>query len=460
MSGRRWAAAWFGAVVLTTASLVTPAMASATSWDPPGVGPRLCALEKRVDRRLGKLEMRVEALEVPTPAAGAASSSPTRCRRVAPHAVGRRVHRLEHRTERRVASLESGIQSLEGEMGDTVGPGGKPPLARPGATVPEEYPAIVRRARGLERNFRKRLRPVTWRLASLEVLESSGDGSLPDPGPGEPDPGPGDPPAPTLEILSVFCYSSHQTRDDPIMSPGQPGASHLNQFLGARTTSADSTYSSMVASETSCEFGPATAGHWFPALLDSSGQVVPPDITFAEYRVMGDDSVTAPPPGLKMVAGYPGTVVGTGRVNWQCKDIRGTTLPSIPNCPVTGRIFANVSFPPCWNGVNLDSTNHRSHMSYKTVLLSDGTRTCPSSHPVELPALAFEAVWNDLFTAATDEYRLSSDAPTQDAGGSLHASFWNTWNQSELERLVQTCLVDHNDVPESANDPGCQRIRG
>ena len=41
----------------------------------------------------------------------------------------------------------------------------------------------------------------------------------------------------------------------------------------------------------------------------------------------------------------------------------------------------HVAFPNCWNGRDLDSADHRSHMAYGELGL------CPPSHPVEVPTI-------------------------------------------------------------------------
>ena len=48
-------------------------------------------------------------------------------------------------------------------------------------------------------------------------------------------------------------------------------------------------------------------------------------------------------------------------------------------------------FPMCWDGKNLDSPDHRSHMAYPTKY---NTGDCPATHPVRLPALFFEAFYS------------------------------------------------------------------
>jgi hypothetical protein len=43
----------------------------------------------------------------------------------------------------------------------------------------------------------------------------------------------------------------------------------------------------------------------------------------------------------------------------------------------------------CWDGVNLDSANHKSHVAYPGY-----NGKCPTTHPVKIPQLFFEIVWD------------------------------------------------------------------
>ncbi len=50
-----------------------------------------------------------------------------------------------------------------------------------------------------------------------------------------------------------------------------------------------------------------------------------------------------------------------------------------------------LAFPSCWNGKDLDSSNHRDHVAYSNLVL-DGE--CPPDFPVRLPTLLFEMIYN------------------------------------------------------------------
>ncbi|KAL6156815.1 hypothetical protein ACJBU6_04403 [Exserohilum turcicum] len=70
---------------------------------------------------------------------------------------------------------------------------------------------------------------------------------------------------------------------------------------------------------------------------------------------------------------------------------------SFPSTPCPGGIRATVIFPSCWDGVNLDSPDHRSHVAYapNSALLGGlAGDQCPSSHPVRIPQVMYEIMFD------------------------------------------------------------------
>src|SRR5262249_55676714 len=85
-------------------------------------------------------------------------------------------------------------------------------------------------------------------------------------------------------LFSVSCKPSHTVADDPIVYPGQPGASHLHEFFANRSTSAASTYVSMLSAATTCALSGDTAAYWTPALFSPNGSRVPATSVLIYYR--------------------------------------------------------------------------------------------------------------------------------------------------------------------------------
>jgi hypothetical protein len=221
------------------------------------------------------------------------------------------------------------------------------------------------------------------------------------------------------------CRYSHSAPDDPIVFPGQEGASHLHDFFGNTSTDADSTYGSLQASgDTSCRIDADTAAYWVPALYDSGARVTPVR-TLVYYTPGGKEHTTIQPfpAGLEVVA-KDGNVV----TRWACNGRSGIgrNQTDIPGCPEGTHLVMKIRFPDCWDGSNLDSADHTSHMTFSR------RRACPASHPVPVPAISVNVHYpsdgGDIVLGAPDK----PVAP--------HADFFNAWDQPALERLVRVCL--------------------
>ena len=65
------------------------------------------------------------------------------------------------------------------------------------------------------------------------------------------------------------------------------------------------------------------------------------------------------------------------------------TSATIPDCDGAG-LFFELRFPECWDGVHLDSADHKSHMAYAC------GASCPADHPVLVPQLVFHIEWTGL----------------------------------------------------------------
>ena len=51
------------------------------------------------------------------------------------------------------------------------------------------------------------------------------------------------------------------------------------------------------------------------------------------------------------------------------------------------KLEVSIFFPGCWDGVNVDSNDHMSHVAHREDREVDGP--CLSSHPVAIPVIAF-----------------------------------------------------------------------
>ncbi|WP_195210297.1 DUF1996 domain-containing protein [Actinomarinicola tropica] len=246
----------------------------------------------------------------------------------------------------------------------------------------------------------------------------------------------------------TICVASHLAYDDPIVNPGEPGASHLHMFFGNTETDASSTYESLrAAGGSTCQGGILNrTGYWAPAVLDAEGQVVLPEFVSVYYKGTGTAaevrSVDELPPGLRMIAGYDAATGEGDHFDWYC-EVTQDKGPTIPSCPEDELVGVVLPFPPCWDGVNLDSPDHRRHVAQKVRDPHTGTEACPDSHPVHLPELTI-GIWYPHEGDSAD-WHLSSDRPPGEPaypdGSTFHSDWFGAWDPEVQETWTERCIV-------------------
>ena len=109
-------------------------------------------------------------------------------------------------------------------------------------------------------------------------------------------------------------------------------------------------------------------------------------------------------------------------------------FPDINKCE--DGIRWQVFFPQCWDGVNLDSSDHKSHMAYPVDDYNTGH--CPDSHPVHTVAIFYEQIVpiSEFNYWGEGAYVLSTGDTT---GLGYHADFIMGWNQTVLQDAVDNC---------------------
>jgi hypothetical protein len=225
----------------------------------------------------------------------------------------------------------------------------------------------------------------------------------------------------------VSCTLATRASNDPIVFPGQPGVSHSHDFFGNKTTDASSTPQSLLGQPTTCKLTTDTAAYWAPTLY-VNGVAVQPEKVVAYYRTKVGPVQQAMPAGLKVIAGNGHATAAQSLkvIYYDCDsgpDQHDSALPYA--CP--GSVLdVHIKFPQCWDGVNLDSADHKSHMAYPV------NGSCPATHPVSVPQLIMRISW---MTQAGTGFTLASGSPY-----TMHADFMNGWDQAKLQQLTRDCM--------------------
>jgi hypothetical protein len=239
-------------------------------------------------------------------------------------------------------------------------------------------------------------------------------------------------------IFKANCKINHSAPDDPIVFRDMPGASHLHDFLGNEALTAGSTTGQLGQATSNCVNDVDQMDHsayWAPALMKDGVPVATTTNNLQAYYTDGDgkQTITPFPYGLRVIAGDSKAIAPQpiSVVEYHCSP--GGQLGSfteIPTCINGTHVVGLIHFPDCWDGVSLDSFDHKSHMAYSA--LKTG---CPVTHPVRVPKLNMHVHWPATTGQPGSQYTLAS-------GGqySLHADFWNVWAPAALEQIVAQCL--------------------
>src|SRR5690606_24107492 len=176
--------------------------------------------------------------------------------------------------------------------------------------------------------------------------------------------------------------------DDPLVYPGQPGASHLHKYWGAMEIDAHSSWATLAqVRHSNCNYGPDTlnrSGYWMPALIDAAGRVVNPDLVSVYYKRKTSASpfcqadsgkamgiCVGLPNRIAFIFGWDSTrpTAKVEGASWYCTGGTGQHYANLDDvfasgCKPGDQLIANTIAPNRWDGTHPDAPDHRSHTAY------------------------------------------------------------------------------------------------
>ncbi|KAL2809858.1 hypothetical protein BJX63DRAFT_423519 [Aspergillus granulosus] len=261
--------------------------------------------------------------------------------------------------------------------------------------------------------------------------------------------------------FSFSCLPLTTQLSDPIVSPGQQ-SSHMHVVTGGTAFQGlMGLETARSANGTTCEVAIDRSNYWVPALYHANStrgggfEMIEYEWSAIYYLNRACDytpgAITcrsgsyplAPPTGLRVVAGNPrlrtfnGSDFSQRAISHMCLQQNGTSEETkhLPRRPCS-KLRSQVFFPSCWDGKNLDSPDHKSHMAYPAI--GDYNQgVCPKSHPIAIFSLFVEFLFN---TAPFPDFENWVYATNDSTGYSLHGDFINGWtDQPALQRAFETC---------------------
>lgn len=239
-------------------------------------------------------------------------------------------------------------------------------------------------------------------------------------------------------------------RTDPIINPDCL-SDHVHTFYGASVMRPETEYDDMRnAYGNSGNVEENKSLYWHPTVYNydhSTNTYKKDEIWFASaYYIWRTGEATAFPDGFKMIAGFDGDLT---RANAECvnpqpceKDDCSSNNDFFPT-EACDELEVSMAFPTCWDGVSIDSDDHRSHVSYDI----DGgyfEGECPDSHPVKIPEIQ---LFFRISPYDGGHHQFSDDT------GNYHADYFSGWKQEELQHVLDNC----ENYSEAANpDAFCE----
>ncbi|WP_343240059.1 DUF1996 domain-containing protein [Streptomyces sp. SID12488] len=267
--------------------------------------------------------------------------------------------------------------------------------------------------------------------------------------------------------------------DNVIVAPGvSNGAHHFHDYVGNQSNDAFASNDDLAAAQTSCVDQGDRSSYFWPVLRlqngaqeqdaqspgggieGNAGEIVTPSQVTMTFVGNPRGQVVAMPKLLRIITGDAKAFVnGNANVNasWSCTGFEDRQLKDkYPLCPQGSDVVRTFRFQSCWDGRNIDSANHRTHVAF-----ADAAGNCANDfqaipqlvqrivYDVDAPSLQDGGRTVPLF--AVDSFPEQLHKPVTD-----HGDFINVFDEDLMREMVDCINTGRQCGAGSSNgeDPG------
>lgn len=265
-------------------------------------------------------------------------------------------------------------------------------------------------------------------------------------------------------------------RIDPIVNRGECSP-HVHSVHGSSGFSDSATYDELINADcTSCRVKEDKSSYWHSSLYFKDANTGKYEMVtqaggmLAYYYLLYGDNIKPFPKGFRMLSGktdrrnytagdptkpdpekalWPNNLsqdeLSQRALGFNCLNYDRQPEPTLyrhflpdkeyldKNCKNGVRF--EIMFPSCWKGGDaIDSHDHMSHVAFPHLVMSGD---CPAGFSTRMASLMYEVIWEtNRFQDRSGRFVLSNGDTT---GYSLHADFFNGWDEQLLKKAIQTC---------------------
>ncbi|KOV56158.1 DUF1996 domain-containing protein [Streptomyces sp. MMG1121] len=247
--------------------------------------------------------------------------------------------------------------------------------------------------------------------------------------------------------------------DNVIVAPGvSNGAHHVHDYVGNQGNNAFASDDDLAKAGTSCVDRGDKSSYYWPVLREqngtqerdagspgggtegNAGQIVTPEQVTLTFVGNPRGKVTAMPRLLRIITGDAKAFVngpGNANASWSCTGYEDRQLKDkYPLCPPGSDVVRTFRFQSCWDGRNIDSANHRTHVAFTA---PDGS--CPAGfRPIpqlvqrivyDVPAPSLEDAGRTVPLFAVDSFPEQLHKPVTD-----HGDFIDVFDDDLMREMV------------------------